>query len=165
MTDRQFEDFVVRTTLQRGMKMKTIKARPSELLAAIRKNYEQHKLDYAEAFEGYKVELFDAAERAVQEFKASVDRLVVRATAASLEKGDKPVPPHLAVPVLGLKVPVSHAADYEVVIRMLEFEQAELVEIDQAQFECYVMDRWDWKEEFADVAVGYSNSLKAARGR
>lgn len=143
--------------------MRTIKAKPSELLKAIRENYEKHKKDYAEAFEGYKIEVEEEADRVRESFLSAMTKMLDKVRSAKLDKGDKPVAPTMHYMLMTVKPPVDHSRDYEVVIKMLEFEQSSEVEIDTEQFECYVMDRWDWKEEFVATHNTYSNKLSSVR--
>lgn len=145
--------------------MRSVKAKTSELLGTIRANLEKHRAEYAEAFEGYKLE----AQEALKVYQAQVQEAVntvSKRVQESEQPRDKPVmllDGLRSVPLPTLRVPEDHSKDYEVVIRMLEFETQPTIDIDADQFECYVMDRWEWKDDFAVSHERYSKSLKMSQ--
>lgn len=49
--------------------------------------------------------------------------------------------------------PSDHTNDYDRVIRMLEMSVAETIQISGAQFEQFVMDRWNWSNQF-EATIG-----------
>ncbi len=57
-----------------------------------------------------------------------------------------------------LKCPEDHTEDYERVIRMCELEHEDLMELTTHEFDCYVMDRWPWMEQFTATNAGYLNA-------
>jgi hypothetical protein len=146
--------------------MRKVKARTADLLKAIRENLEKHRQDYAEAFDGYKLEATEALKACQTTLIGALHELGEKVRAADREQGHKPVPLVLSSGLIqfgSLRPPQDHSSSYEVVIRMLEFETQEVIEVDQDQFECYVMDRWDWKDDFAGLHQNYSETLRKSR--
>jgi hypothetical protein len=153
--------------VKRGlMKSRKITVDRARVLAAIRKNYDRHKQEYAEAAEGYYIEVGSRIARLKAEFASAIDTLEQR-TAALLaarapRKADAQTPVEsVALQFTGhlnLRVPVSYAEAYETVIKMLEFEVGTTVELDTAEFEAYVMDKWDWADEFKVTSAFYAAS-------
>lgn len=140
--------------------MRKVKAKRSAILDKIRANYKQHVADYAEAFEQYKVEITKTAELNREIYLADLSDLVQKVNVADITK-DKPA--HALMSTRGcnfgsVRLPMSHAKDYEQVIMMLEMEVADEIELEADQFSCYVMDDWSWKEEFRATSEFYKNN-------
>lgn len=140
----------------RKTKMKRLAA-----LAKVQENHRKHVEDYREAFELYKVEVAAQLERNKANFEKESADLLERVLGADLSKGQPAVGAVLPAYILSfghLKVPVSHAKDYEQVIMMLEMEVEDLIELDSDQFACFIMDDWDWKAEFRNTSEFYKNN-------
>ncbi len=83
---------------------------------------------------------------------------------AKLERFDPEDPPSSQMVVLNqiafhLEVPRDHTKSYDVAIQMAEWEVGETVELTQGQFQCFVMDDWDWKDEFAHLNKRYTSKM------
>lgn len=132
-----------------------------ELLTKVRANYEQHKKDYEEAFNGYKKESVNLLKARANALNDTFTTLAKRVEAADMKNGDKPVPLLVSNSLISfteLKVPVSHAKDYEQVITMLEMSVDDKITLESDEFACFVMDDWDWKAEFKQVTNLYKSS-------
>lgn len=136
--------------------MKKVTVRKDELLATVKANHAAHVKAFGEAFAGYRVEAGELLEKKLGEATAAF-----KALADDVRSAEKPVPLAVNVQVIhfNLKVPVSHAKDYEQVIRMLEMSTDETVTLESDEFACYVMDDWGWKQEFLGMAETYSKKL------
>lgn len=125
--------------------MREVKVKKVELLEVVRTNREKHIAGYKEAVEGYKEAALVAIDRAMQRLKTQVEDLrageVLRLAAVSFD----------------LRVPENHEKDYNQVIRMLEMCVEGEVILKADEFACYVMDDWEWKNEWLDVSNIYSN--------
>jgi hypothetical protein len=55
-----------------------------------------------------------------------------------------------------LRAPEDQTATYDTAIEMLEMTTDEKIELTQHQFQCYVKDDWDWKEEWLGSNVAYT---------
>lgn len=114
--------------------MQTVKVEKAKLLETVKKNKEAHKLEYAEAMEGYRDEF---------------DRQLA-AKRKALKKGELP-----NQSFMGLPVPSEHTAEYEQVELMLEFSVDDIVELEHHEFSNYVMDEWGWKHRFSETLMNY----------
>jgi NOL1/NOP2/fmu family ribosome biogenesis protein len=112
--------------------MKTVKINRLKLLVQLKQNRETHIAEFKEAWELYLAE-------AVAELKSMLK---------SAKEGK--VRHHL-----GLEVPQSYEASYDRAISMLEWSEDETVELDHNEFESYVRDNWNWKQNFTMLAASY----------
>jgi hypothetical protein len=48
--------------------------------------------------------------------------------------------------------------EYDQIIRQLEMEVEDIVELTAEEFAQYVLNRWRWREQFASSARGYTMS-------
>lgn len=111
------------------------------LLATLRSNREKHRSIFEEAVEGYRV----AALKACNEF---VDRL---------KDGEL-----VLVWAQNLVIPSDHTEDYDIVISMLENTLDDSFEIDQIKYQSYVMDKWNWRNDFLESNAQYSATAARA---
>lgn len=112
-----------------------------ELLNILKKNREQHKLDYKEAVEGYRGAKIKILEEALDKVK----------------KEEKPEKTSLSV---SLNKPVNYVSDYTQIIDMLEMSVDEIIKLDSDSFQAYIKDNWSWKRSFM-----LSNSSYMASGK
>ena len=147
----------MRATQERGWKMRKVTVKKTELLEKVTVNYKQHVKDYEEAFEGYKTEadqLMKNKFKAISEAFSQLSDKVKNSKVAT----DKPVPLYVPANLLQfaeLRPPVSHAKDYEQIIQMLQMSTDETITLESDEFACYVMDDWEWKQDFLNVTSQY----------
>lgn len=114
--------------------MQTVKVKKNRLLEALRINKENHLKIFNEAQVGYR-------KRVIQE----LDDMAKKARA-----GER-------VPTFWqLAAPVNQTPEYERAILMLEMSVDEEVTLTQQEFQCYVMDRWAWRQKFLEDNSVYS---------
>jgi hypothetical protein len=111
-----------------------IKVKKDELLAAIKRNRDEHRGTFLKAQEGYR-------EAVVKE----LDRMLEEA------RNGKPIRT-----VVSLPAPSDHTKDYDRVIRMLEMSTATEIKITSSAFAQYVLDEWNWKGAFMETSRRYS---------
>lgn len=111
-----------------GVTMNNVRIKKEELLKTLRANLQQHIADYQESIKGYQ-------QMAVNAIHAKHKELTENPL-AKLDFSD-------------LEVPRSYEKAYKQVIRMLEMETRDEIDLNADQFGCFVMDDWSWKEEFA----------------
>jgi hypothetical protein len=116
-----------------------VAVKKEDLIAALKKNREQHKKDYDEGLEGYR--------------RALVLELAAMLGAA---KEDKDVN-H----TIDLERPQEHLEEYDQLLLMLDMSVDTTVLLTQTEFRQYVMDKWSWKERFTTSTEAY----KMARGQ
>lgn len=113
--------------------MKSVTVKRTDLLDAIRANRDTHRDEFEKGLAGYKARLLEELEQRVTDLRAG----------RQIEQ------------YIHLPIPEDHTRDYDAVIRMLEMEVAETVEIDQRTFAQYVMDDWAWKEQWVGTMSNY----------
>ena len=117
----------------------------SDLLEKVKKNRKLHIEEYKEACDGYRLKALQKLEDVIGELKARGLRVKSGETIG------------LDSISFGLVVPVSHEKDYDQVIMMLEMSVDEKVRLLSDEFACYVMDDWDWKQQFTASNSFYKN--------
>lgn len=131
--------------MHHGLTMPAVRVSRTALLAKLRENLQKHEAEFKEADAGFRAAL---AKRLQAMLKAA-------RSAAAAKDCDMHV---------GLPVPNSFAEDYQTAIQMLDMAQDAEIELNQQQFRCFVMDEWDWKEQFANTSSIYAaGAAKKAR--
>lgn len=125
--------------------MREIKVDRKELLEKVRANREKHRTEYLEAVADYRRVAFEEVEKAIGRLKRTIDEL---------ESGQTI---RLNTIVFNLQVPEDHTKDYDQVITMLEMSVEDVLLIKSDEFSKYVMDNWDWKFDFENTKMSYSN--------
>ncbi len=107
----------------------------NELEQSIRKNGREHCAIFERAVEGYRTAVIKALDSRLEDVKAGrkVD-LYIR-----------------------LPEPTNHTADYDSVLEMLAMTTAEQIVLDQDMFRMYVLDEWDWQQDFKTTASNYTH--------
>ncbi len=113
-----------------------VKVKRDELLKILHINLEAHKKAHQEAVKGWELEVVSACEQ-----------LIATAEEGKL-KDLKPIFKHGARPA-------SHAKEYERVSAMLRHHTEEDIELDERNFDQYVNDNWEWKEQWSTSNAGY----------
>lgn len=120
--------------------MKNVKLPVVELLEAIRANREVHRKIFVESQEGYRKAVIAELDKRLRE--ARDGKRIQRFTY--------------------MTEPSDHTRDYDRVITMLEMCTEENVELGDQEFGQYVMDQWDWKQQFLHANSAYSVTATAA---
>jgi hypothetical protein len=121
-----------------------------ELLDVLRKNRETHVRDYKLACAGYKKAAMEKLESVFADLKDQVNRL--KAGEFLKWVGTS----------FSLTAPVSHEKSYDQAVRMMEMEVKDTVVLTASQFSCFVMDEWDWTEDFRHSNTPYFGGLNAS---
>ena len=120
--------------------MKTTKVKKAELLEIVKQNRKDHKDVVAEAMENYRRAAIAELESMLADAKAG------RRIRRSIE----------------LIQPMDMTREYDQIIRQLEMEVEDTVELSAGEFAQYVLNRWSWREQFASSARMYARSNSAA---
>jgi predicted transcriptional regulator YdeE len=102
--------------------MNAIKVTKWTLLEKLRANRAAHKAQFEEAAEGYREKVIELLE----------ERL------AEARKGKLPSI------VIGLAMPVNQTKQYDRVIGMLEMDTNDVIELEEDDYQRYVLDEWTW---------------------
>jgi hypothetical protein len=105
-----------------------------ELLGIITKNRDAHKDIFLKACEGFQKEML---KRLAQKMK------LIRAG-------------RLVNSYVDLPIPEDHTRDYNRVIRMIELDTRDTIQLTEAEFTQFVMDDWAWKKQWVSTASNYT---------
>jgi len=111
-----------------------MKFKVKELFEILEKNRDGHRAVFESALEEFKIQ-------AIKAFEQRIDRI---------KQGDKI---NLWV---DLEEPKDHTQEYDVVLKMLALTIDQEIELNDRQFRQFVMDEWDWKNDFIRTASNYT---------
>ena len=115
------------------MSMKEVKVKRTELLAVIQKNREDHRAGFLKAQEGFRKRVIEELDTMLKEAREGQNyRLYV-----------------------GLPQPEDKTKDYDRVIEMLRMSVDEIIEITQEEFAHFVLDQWQWKQNWSTTNSMY----------
>lgn len=135
------------------VQMREVKVNKADLLKVIRENRTKHIEEFKEACDGYKEMALAKITDVMEELKGKIGRLKEGQAIALMAVN------------FGLQVPESHEAEYDTVIRMLEMSIDDTLLVRTDEFECYVMDRWDWKDRWSASNVGYVATSRMSKSK
>ncbi len=118
--------------------MKEVTVVKVDLVERIKSNRDDHRSLFEKALQGY----FATARKALEEM---FDRIQA-AEQVSIQ--------------LYMPVPEDHTRDYDQVLEMLAMEVRDQVTIDYKSFRQYVLDDWDWKQQW----VGSNSTYLSQEG-
>jgi hypothetical protein len=120
----------------------TVLVEKQKVLETLIKNLTKHKLEVAEALEGFAAKAEAAlAEELERVRKGKVDGVQVI-----------------------LPAPKSFVRAFESAIAMLEAHQGATISLTQKQFETYMMNRWDWLRAYQMSNSAYSGTVASMPG-
>lgn len=118
--------------------MKTVKIERLRLLEKLKANRTDHEQLYLDALEGYNIRVEQMLKDALKAFKKTK-----------------------VLNNLWIQAPVNNTKEYDKVIAILEFSVDEIIELEIPDFEKYVLDNWQWKDQ---VFAG-NNAYAALSGK
>lgn len=104
-----------------------------DLLEILGKNRAHHKVEFQEAVEGYRRECTKLLNAYVRDLKRGKTVYIS----------------------INLPIPTDQTKDYDRVIRMLSLTVVDTIELNERDFNCYVMDEWAWSDVFAASTMNY----------
>lgn len=119
--------------------MDTVRINKLELMKKVKENRKEHKEIFDEAMAGYKDAMTKHLNAMLEDVQAG--KLI-----------DHRIP---------LTQPVDHTKEYDTILTMLEMSVDKDVELTSHNFRQYVMDDWDWKDNFLHSNVRYSAKAAA----
>jgi hypothetical protein len=111
-------------------------AKKEELLQIVKKNREGHRALFLKAVDGYQVTALGVLKEHIKQIKEN----------------------KLYQVYFNLPVPEDHTNDYDRVIRMIEMDTREELELTEQEFKMYVMDDWSWKDQWSTSNSVYLSS-------
>lgn len=118
--------------------MKKVTVDKLELLLELEKNRTNHRAEFEEALEGYRIIELEQLEERIKEIKSG--KLVHR--------------------IVNNSLPEDNTRHYDRAIAMLNMSVDLQIEIDADDFRSYVMDDWDWKTHWAVSNLAYISKSK-----
>jgi hypothetical protein len=153
----------MREVLQMGLEEQVTTVPKKRLLETLKLNREKHQRDYEESLAGYKTLAAERLEKlkaqAMKDLKKNFDALAEKIQTADFTDPEERLPNTvtlLSAMSFHLKVPENHSRAYDVAIAQAEWETKDTIELTQRQFQCFVLDDWDWREEFQHINKAYS---------
>ncbi len=106
--------------------MNTVKVRKERLLDKLKENREKHRDDFIKAQIGYRAEVIEQLDRALQDAR---DNKKITTT-------------------FRLPSPSDHTSEYDTAIEMLDWTIGDEIELSQMAFRQYIFDDWDWSQSW-----------------
>ena len=113
-----------------------ISVNKDELLVKLEENRAKHREIYEEAVVGYRKCVIEMLEERLDEIK---DGGKINMSFAVVE-------------------PQNHTREYDIAIEMVKMAVDDTIELDQHQFQNYVMDEWNWTQNFLYCNANYSQT-------
>lgn len=114
------------------------------LLEKMRANRTEHRDEYLQAAKKYR-------QAVVDELRKRANKIARNADENDPGKIDD------IDPFVHLPVPVNYTEHYDKAIAALQWHQADEVELEQREFERWVLNDWEWKAAFAANTQSYNN--------
>ncbi len=111
-----------------------MKFKKTELITILKKNRDQHREIFEEACEGYQ-------KRMIAHLQTMLNDVKRRASVSH----------HI-----GMSIPIDQTPDYDRAIRMLDMCVDDVIELNEQTFANYVMDDWNWTNNFLASNTRYS---------
>ena len=111
------------------------KMKKERLLEEISANRDNHRKIFLEAIDGFKIQAVEVLEQKIE----------------MLKKGKK------TELYVRMPEPEDHTRDYDRVIAMISENLLGEIELTEAEFAQYVLDDWQWKNEFLSVSNSYTS--------
>jgi hypothetical protein len=148
---------------QRDQEERTVEVNRLQLLQTLQENKQKHVKDYQEALVGYKASLLQQIESAFESAKQTVQSRYekMKSSAEALSSEDDILKQNDYIifvdrVCIEMKVPKSYEKEYEAAIDIAYWDVRDTLELTNAEFTCFVRDKWDWKSDFDTVTKMYS---------
>lgn len=131
-----------------------------DLLAKLKENREEHIKQYELAIAGYKEEAIKNLNEAVKRAKKRIQKKH-KELKSLLENFDPKLDEYgdyltlTSGESIQLDKPRLYKDAYDKAIAMFEWEVNETVDLDTAEFVCFVQNQWDWTADFSTVTTKY----------
>ena len=120
--------------------MESIKVNKAELISTLEQNRAKHRQIFEEACVGYQ-------------------KAVIKELEAQLKRAREGIRRSMLV---NIPAPVDQTKEYDRAIAMLKMSVDNEVMLSERDFQCYVLDDWDWKQKFLISSSAYSQRAAMA---
>ena len=121
--------------------MKTTLVKKAKLIETLKSNLTKHKAEYQEAIKSWA----EAIKEEAKEVSMLTNAEIMGANTHNFNLTNK------------LPKPMSHEDQYNEIIKILEFEEREELELDYNEIKQYLLDDWGWKDNFVNNTMFYKN--------
>lgn len=130
----------------------------SFLLEKLAENRKRHKDIYNEALIAYRQKVLDELERVGEDLAERVVDLneCLRITQDDESRTDEFREYGFGIAGINVTKPSNHLIDYDRTILMITNCQQSNIELTQGEYTQYVMDNWDWQQQFMTSNAGWS---------
>tara|TARA_Y100000034_G_C6879619_1_gene402807 strand:+ start:22 stop:486 length:465 start_codon:yes stop_codon:yes gene_type:complete len=151
----------MRDAVERGWTERTVEVNREKLLETLRENKDKHIREYGEAVRGYKTLAQEKlAALLCVAFRCLADNFdLIKTKIERLNPEDESIRDTVTLlnaMTFSLEVPKDHSKSYEIAIQMAEWEVNETIELTQSQFQCFVLDDWEWTVKFKHLNTVYT---------
>lgn len=115
--------------------MRAVNIRKEEFIDTVSVNRDAHRALFEKALEGYQRRLVRELQRRIADVKAG-----------------RRIEQYIRLPE-----PADHTDDYDRILAMAEMSVDDIIELGADDFARFVMDQWDWKQDFVDTATYYDD--------
>lgn len=121
--------------------METVKVKKKELLAKLKENRSEHREIFEEASAAFRKEVIKVLDQRLEEARAG-KRIRLR---------------------IDLIQPMDQTQEYDQAIAMCEMSVDDEITLSHENFSCYILDKWNWRDQFIASNSGYSAKAAAMR--
>jgi hypothetical protein len=122
-----------------NIRQRSVNVKRTELLEALRKNLEVHRIEYKQA-------LIDFKQRLIEDLQAGIEKV----------NGSEPA--ELSKFNVQVMFPQNHEKDFLEVIEMLDLSVDDNINLDAESFRAYFKNEWHWSNSFAALTESYKLS-------
>jgi hypothetical protein len=115
--------------------MKDVKVNREQLEQKVQENRNAHRAVFEDAQKNYRDLVIEELDKMLADARSG--RKIIRAVL--------------------LPEPEDHTEDYDRVLAMLDMSVDEVIELEEEDFKCYVLDQWGWQRSFASNTMRYSS--------
>lgn len=130
----------------------------NDLLTTLRTNREAHIKKYKEALDGYleeaKTKIAEQKENALREVERASKRILNELSMFNPNKAQDTIVFCRGIS-FELVAPKNYSEAYDQAIEMMTWETKDEVELSTTEFRSFVMDKWDWLEDFEISSARY----------
>ena len=120
--------------------MENIRVNKAELLTTLEANRTKHRQIFEEACDGYQKAVIKELETQLRRAKEGIRQTMI----------------------ISIPAPIDQTKEYDRAIAMLKMSVDTEVLLSEADFQCYVLDDWKWKQQFLTSSRAYSQMAAAA---
>lgn len=114
--------------------MKTVLISKDKLLNKMAANRNGHHADFVEAHCGWQEKVIEELEKALKNAKEDIEFITN----------------------FNIPEPIDHTDEYDQIIDQIKWNEEEQIKLDYRDFNRFVLDNWDWKDEFIGTNAFYS---------